>query len=155
MNKFSGSSSYGALSSILHICLGSIVILQLAGCQSSPDKLVYEEINPVVSHQCDNDVTIQCYGSACTADTKDGHEHVTTSFDEAGNLRICTRSGCWEGQAEVSSSDEFLVLIGKDIEFTANDPSQSKQENIAIILDNKDSVAVLKAGIYSQPLFCN
>ena len=133
----------------------SVVIALLAGCQTAPDSFIYEEINPIVTHRCDNDVAIQCYGSACTADINDDHERVYTNFDEAGNLRACVRSGCWEGRADVSSTNGFLVLTAKNIEFAAKNPSQRKKENIAIILDESDYVAILKAGHYSQPLFCN
>lgn len=138
-----------------HILLFSAVFSLLTGCQTVPDTFVYEEINPVVSYQCDNDVAIQCYGSACTADVSDDYDRIFTNFAEDGSLRVCSRSGCWQGHADVSNSKGFLVLTAESIKFTAKNSSQSKTENIAIVLDKNDAVAVLKAGIYSQPLFCN
>ena len=106
------------------------------------------------SWQCSNDLEVRCGEGRCEAEAGDGFTPMSVSADDSGAMSVCAYSGCWEGSGEVVQSEEFLVLIGHDLEFSTSRDSESAQENIVIVIDRTDGVATLKAGEFAHPLLC-
>ncbi len=75
-------------------------------------------------------------------------------FDDAGSMSVCAYSGCWEGTGTVVQSEHFIVLTGHDLPFSTAPNAEDSQEDIVIVLDRADHVAILKAGSFAQPLLC-
>ena len=131
---------------VLVITLLSLLI----GCQSNSTRLSPDQASAVShSYQCKNDVEVQCDSSGCESEAN-SFTAMSVDFDDTGNLSVCAYSGCWQGQADLLSAGHFTVLTAQNLKFSTSDDVQ----NIAIILDRIDGVAVLKAGGFAQPLLC-
>jgi hypothetical protein len=102
------------------------------------------------SWQCRNDLEIACANGKCEAKTKDGFTPMDVSFDESGKMSVCAYTGCWEGTGKVFKNADFLSLHGENLKFSTS----AMSEDIAITLDKRDNIAILKAGAFSHPLIC-
>ena len=103
---------------------------------------------------CRNNIEIRCASGNCSAEAKDAFTPMSVSFSDSGKMSVCAYSGCWEGTGRVFDSERFLILTGKSLKFsTASNPGQMRQD-VAISLDRKDNVAILKAGEFAHPLIC-
>ncbi len=123
--------------------LGLILILSILGITSAETE----------SWQCRNDLEIRCRSGKCEAATENGFTPMSVNFDETGSMSVCAYTGCWEGVGKVSKEADFLILSGQNLKFSTSD-SADMNENIAIILDRKDNIAMLKAGGFAHPLIC-
>jgi len=103
------------------------------------------------SWQCKNDFEARCADGKCEAVTESGFTPMSVSFDDSGMMSVCAYSGCWEGTGKVFKSGDFLMLAGHNLKFST---SPENTENIAISLDLKDNIGVLKAGAFAHPLIC-
>ncbi len=103
------------------------------------------------SWQCKNDFEVRCADGKCETETASGFTPMSVTFDDSGMMSVCAYSGCWEGTGKVFRSEDFLTLAGHNLKFST---SPENTENIAISLDLKDRIAVLKAGAFAQPLIC-
>ncbi len=102
---------------------------------------------------CANDLEVRCADGTCEAEAGDGFTPMSVDVDDSGAMSVCAYSGCWEGAGRVLESDGFLVVIGRDLEFsTARDPDA--RADIVISIDRADGVAILKAEEFAQPLLC-
>jgi hypothetical protein len=122
---------------------GLILILSILGVTSPKTE----------TWQCRNDVQIVCTGGKCEAETKDAFTPMSVSFDDTGMMSVCAYTGCWEGTGEVSKKNNFMMLSGENLKFSTSD-SKDMYEHIAITLDRRDNVAMLKAGEFAHPLLC-
>ncbi len=103
------------------------------------------------SWACKNTLEVSCFENDCQASPV--FTPMSVDFKLSGDVSVCAYSGCWQGQAEVIDSGQFLVFIGTNLPFSTNsDPAAA--ENIVIALDQTDNVATLKAGAFAQPLLC-
>ncbi len=108
---------------------------------------------PTESWQCRNDLEIRCDAGKCAAETRDAFTPMSVSFDDSGKISVCAYTGCWEGTGTASETGTFLMLMGENFKFSTSDTSDMN-EDVAIILDKKDKIAVLKAGGFAHPLIC-
>lgn len=102
--------------------------------------------------ECRNDVEISCADGKCEAKTKSDFTPMSVSFDRTGMMSVCAYSGCWEGTGKVSDTENFMMLTGNDLKFST---SADMTESIAITLDKRDYVALIKVGAFAQPLICD
>ena len=106
------------------------------------------------SWQCKNDLEIQCSDRQCQVSEQGEFTPMDVSFDSLGATSVCAYSGCWEGRSDILNTANFLILIGQDLAFsTAQEASESGQ-NMSLVLDKTDGIAVLKLGSFAQPLQC-
>ncbi len=66
-------------------------------------------------------------------------------------MSVCAYSGCWEGTGKISDTENFMMLTGTDLKFST---SADMTESIAITLDKRDFIALIKVGGFAQPLIC-
>ncbi len=76
---------------------------------------------------------------------------MSVTFDDSGSISVCAYTGCWEGTGKVFDGGDFFSLTGHGLKFST---SPERTENIAISLDRRDNIAVLKAGAFAHPLIC-
>lgn len=120
---------------------GLIFILSIFGITST---------TAMDSWQCRNDVEIHCAEEKCDAKKSGEFTPMSVSFDVSGKMSVCAYSGCWEGTGKVSNNGDFMMLSGQNLKFSTS----NMKENIAITLDKKDNIALVKAGSFAQPLVC-
>ena len=106
------------------------------------------------SWQCRNDLEISCASGNCKAKTKSGFTPMSVSFNDMGKMSVCAYSGCWRGVGEVFRNSNFITLIGNDLKFSTSNNAKKVGQRIAITLDKKDNIAVLKVGAFAHPLIC-
>ncbi len=96
---------------------------------------------------------MRCAEGSCEAEAGDGFTPMSVIVNDSGAIAVCAYSGCWEGTGEVVPSEEFLLLIGRGLEFSTARGSGSAAD-IVIAIDRGDGVATLKAGEFVHPLLC-
>ena len=108
----------------------------------------------VESWQCQNDLEIQCTTEGCEVAAEGEFTPLRVHVDDSGSMSICAYSGCWEGTGKVVQGEEFLMLLGENLKFSTSPDSTEAQESIALVIDRTDSIGILKAGTFSQPVRC-
>lgn len=101
--------------------------------------------------ECRNDMEILCADGKCETKKKGEFTPMSVSFDDSGKVSVCVYTGCWEGTAKVVKNENFLILSGQYLKFST---APNFGQNVAITLDRRDNIAVLKAGGFAQPLIC-
>lgn len=109
---------------------------------------------PADNWQCRNDLEIRCNPEHCEAASEGNFTPMRVHVDDAGSMRVCAYSGCWEGTGTVVKSEDFVVLIGHELTFSTSPDSVKLQENIVIAIDRTDDVGILKVGAFAHPLRC-
>lgn len=103
---------------------------------------------------CGNpDVEVGCSETRCEAQSH-GFTPMNVSFNVAGELDVCMYSGCWIGRGDPVDANGFLVITARDLVWSTDPEPGEMRQDLAIVLDRRDNVAVLKAGSYTQPLLC-
>lgn len=103
---------------------------------------------------CSNpDMEIGCSEGKCEA-TFDAFTPMDVAFNDDGALLVCAYSGCWEGDGEVLKTADFLAIAGHQLSFSTDPVPGEMRQDVAILLDLHDNVALLKSGGYAQPLLC-
>ena len=135
------------------------LLLLTTACQTSEEPADEEPADTVLTAavsttgwQCRNDLEISCDAEAC--EQQDGFTPMDVHVDDAGAMSVCAYSGCWEGTGTVVKSEPFIVFTGHNLAFSAAPDSEDGKENIIIVLDTADQVAILKAGAFAHPLRC-
>ncbi len=106
------------------------------------------------SWQCRNDLEVRCDEEACTAEPGDGFTPMSVTVNASGGLSACAYSGCWEGLGRVFRDEPYLVVIGRDLEFSTAPGNESARQDVLVAIDRTDSVAIVKAGEFAHPLRC-
>lgn len=117
--------------------------------------LTFIVFSPLVSAEtwnCKNrNMEVTCSDGECAV--SDAFTPMDVAFNDSGDLLVCAYSGCWEGEGEIYRSGNFLGIFGKQLSFST-DPDPDRKQDVALLLDMTDNVALLKAGVYAQPLIC-
>lgn len=122
----------------------------LSSCQSLPASSKVSQPPSIAQYyQCTNDVEVQCNETECAFESND-FTPMDVTFDDAGSLSVCAYSGCWQSQADMSNRGNFIVLSALNAKFSTSETTQ----DLALIMDRADGVAILKAGAFAQPLLC-
>ena len=135
------------------IAILPLVLLAVA-CQSTEEsaETALSATVPTSSWQCRNDLEISCNAEGCEAG--ESFTPMDVRFDDAGSMSVCAYSGCWEGTGTVVNSEAFVVLTGHKLAFSTAPDSEDSKQDIVIVLDRADQVALLKAGAFAHPLLC-
>jgi hypothetical protein len=104
--------------------------------------------------RCHNDLEIDCRNGRCNAAKDGSFSPMNVTLSESGSMSVCAYSGCWTGNALFKRSGHFRVWVGSNLAFSTAPKSPSASKNILIAIDEKDSVATLKAGEFALPLLC-
>jgi hypothetical protein len=133
--------------------------LLITACQASnepaepaPSGTVQSVESPTESWQCRNDLEISCDAKDC--EMSQDFTPMSVSFDDTGSISVCAYSGCSEGIATISRGESFIVLTGHDLPFSTSPARAQNPSDIAIILDTRDQVAILKTSSFAHPLHC-
>jgi hypothetical protein len=107
------------------------------------------------SWNCRNDLEIRCYSEKCEAQIKDDFTPMDVSVDNnSGSMSVCAYTGCWEGIGKVFISENFAIITGDDLKFSTAQDSEDMNQNIVIVIDMRDNIAIIKAGTFAHPLIC-
>ena len=100
-------------------------------------------------HCRNSDVEISCHKAKC--EVSDSFTPLDVYFDRQGNMSVGMYSGVWEGQGKMTNMPGYLLVMGKDLVFSA---SPDSKENFLVVLDVRDNVAVFKGADYAMPMVC-
>lgn len=104
--------------------------------------------------RCRNDLEVRCGEAGCEASGDGDFTPMSVHLDESGSISVCAYTGCWEGAGVATGDDRFLVLTGRELEFTTAPAAEPAPADLAIVLDRTDGVATLKVNEFAQPLIC-
>ena len=99
------------------------------------------------------DMEIACSDGECNAALEHGFTPMDVAFSDDGSVSVCAYAGCWEGEGAVFTDGRFLGITAQDLVYST-DPDGERHHALAILLDLHDNVALLKSGVYAQPLLC-
>lgn len=133
--------------------IAATIALLLASCATPPRTTPAAPGPERQSWQCRNDLEIQCGEGACSAATGDDFTPMSVTVEASGNMAVCAYSGCWEGTGEVVADGPFLVVIGRELQFSTATGGAPGQD-VVVAIDRTDSVGILKAGGFAQPVHC-
>lgn len=103
---------------------------------------------------CTNaDMEVACSEGACNATLEHGFTPMDVAFSDEGAVSVCAYAGCWEGEGEVFTDGRFLGITARDLVYST-DPEGERRHDLAILLDLDDNIALLKSGVFAQPLVC-
>jgi hypothetical protein len=142
---------------LLKVALVSLLLMTTAGCSilsATPGKATVDNKLTPTSFSCTNDIEVQCDTDGCSVEDKDAFTPMSVTFDNSGTLSVCAYTGCYEGTAEVWQKASFLSLHAGGLAFSSVASTPDDAEDIAITIDLRDSIAVLKVGAFAQPLLC-
>ena len=104
--------------------------------------------------QCLNDLEVSCNAEQCEAAAADEFTPMRIFVEESGAMSVCAYSGCWEGRGELVRNGYFMIWTGQDLKFSTSPDSEDAGESIALVLDRRDHIGVLKAGAFAHPVHC-
>lgn len=111
--------------------------------------------NATIWHCTNKDMEIGCSETTCTALLEQGDfTPMSINFTDDGFVFACMYSGCWEGQGKVFRDDRFLSIHAHNLIYSTDPNPGEMREDVALLVDLEDNVALMKVGQYSQPLVC-
>lgn len=102
---------------------------------------------------CSNSIEVMCSNRGCGVGQGDDFTPVDVALDNDGIMSICAYTGCWSGKGSVHNDGNFTIFSGKNFKFS-NAPNSEDSEDIIVVIDKRDNVAVMKNSVFSQPLIC-
>lgn len=97
---------------------------------------------------------VACSEGECQATLEHGFTPMDVAFSNDGSVSVCAYAGCWEGHGEVFTDDDrFLGITAHQLVYST-DPEGEHRHDLAILLDLRDNIAMLKSGVFAQPLVC-
>ena len=103
--------------------------------------------------RCRNSIEVHCDDGACAAVPRDGMTPMDVVFSTDGGFSVCAYTSCWDGAGAVATSAPFVTIMQADVPWS--DPARADgAEDIAIVFDADDRVAMVKAGGFAVPLNC-
>ncbi len=102
---------------------------------------------------CRNDIEVMCSNRGCGVIQGDDFTPVDVRLLNDGSIDVCAYTGCWSGKGTVTKDGSFTIFIGKKFKFSSA-PSDDKAEDISVVVDERDNVAVMKNSVFAQPLIC-
>ena len=102
---------------------------------------------------CSNDIQVMCNANGCEVAQGENFTPVNVHLLNDGTMDICAYSGCWSGKGTVAKDGGFTIFSGKGFTFSSP-PDSTETEDIMIVIDMRDNVAVMKNSIFAQPLNC-
>ena len=130
----------------------AIIVTLLSGCSVFTQSPVAVKMIEEFEYHCRNDIEVQCSASDCTVAKSADFTPMSVSFRHNGDLSICLYSGCYDTLATIKKESGFYTVLAAKVPFSTD--VQSKK-NIALSMDLKDQIAVVKVGSFAQPLRCN
>lgn len=100
------------------------------------------------------DIEVGCDSEKCTALGRGDFTPMSVAFTKEGYISACMYSGCWEGEGRATDSGRFLAILASNLIWSTDPEPGSRRQDVAILFDRNDRVAMLKAGDYAQPLLC-
>lgn len=122
-----------------------LATMMLAACTAA---------NAAAWHCTNKDMEIGCNGNCCNALPPGDFTPMSINFTDDGYVYACMYSGCWEGQGEAFQSDGFLSIHAGNLTYSTDPVPGEMREDVALLLDLGDNVALMKVGAYAQPLIC-
>ena len=109
----------------------------------------------VTTFNCRNaDLEVTCNEARCIASAEGDFTPMSLAFNDAGSFSLCAYSGCWEGEGRVFSDSRYLHIMARNLAFTPDVNPEPNRQDLAIVLDKTDNIALLKLGHYAQPMPC-
>ncbi len=103
---------------------------------------------------CRNEIEVMCSKSGCGVSQKEEFTPVDVTLLKDGSMDVCAYSGCWSGRGTVTKLASFTIFTGEKFKFSSP-PGNSATEDISVVVDERDNVAVMKNSVFAQPLICN
>lgn len=104
---------------------------------------------------CTNpDLEISCSEGRCYAAATGDFTPMSLAFTSNGSVSACAYAGCWEGEGKAAGDSRYLSIIARDLPFTPNVNPQPNLEDVVILWDRQDNIALLKLAGYAQPMQC-
>ena len=100
------------------------------------------------------DMEIACDGETCAASFEQDFTPMSLALNTDGELSICAYSGCWDGTGSVHEHAGFVSIIANDLGFTPDLQGDAPRQRAAILLDTEGNVALLRVGVFAQPMTC-
>lgn len=103
------------------------------------------------------DMEVACSEGECHATVDHGFTPMDVAFNDDGSISVCAYAGCWEGEGEVFTDGRFLSIAARGLVYSTDQErgtDQERRHDLAILLDLDDNVAMLKSGVFAQPLIC-
>ena len=131
----------------------AVLALSVQACATNAPPVISS--SSAETWQCRNDIEIRCAEGACSAAASGSFTPMSVSADGTGRLSVCAYSGCWEGIATVTRSEQkFLMLVGQNLEFSTASAQGESTQDVVLVIDRRDSVAILKVAEFAHPLIC-
>mgnify|MGYP001557348177 CR=1 FL=1 len=102
---------------------------------------------------CTNDVEVMCSNKGCGVGQGEDFTPVDVTLNNDGRMSVCAYTGCWDGKGSVLNEGSFIIYTGKNFKFSTASNSENS-EDIVVVIDKRDNVAVMKNSVFSQPLIC-
>lgn len=135
--------------------LAVVVLLALSTLACATNAPPVVNSSTAETWQCRNDIEIRCAEGACSAAASGSFTPMSVSADGTGQLSVCAYSGCWEGIATVTRSEQrFVMLVGQNLEFSTAPAKGESAEDVVLVIDQRDNVAILKLAEFAHPLIC-
>ena len=118
--------------------------------------LVVSLVSPAIAKggwACRNTIEVNCSTTSCAAsgDFTPMDIHLNP---KSGAIDVCAYTGCWTGKAKVSRRAGFTVFTASRLPFKSGDQPASSKSSIAITIDTRDGVGVIKVDSFAQPVNC-
>ena len=107
-----------------------------------------------VWHCTNRDMEVGCSEEGCTALPRGDFTPMSINFTDDGYVYACMYSGCWEGQGEAFRSKRFLSIHAHNLAYSTDPNPGEMREDVALMVDLEDNIALMKVGQYAQPLVC-
>ncbi len=104
---------------------------------------------------CSNDSEVMCSDKGCSISTGDDFTRMDIILLDNGKMTICAYTGCWEGVGKVTHNNSFISFYGERFIFSTSPNNKEMQEDIAVTIDKRDNIGILKNSIFAQPILCN
>lgn len=106
------------------------------------------------SWRCSNDIEVMCSKDGCGAADGDDFTPVDVRLLSDGWMDVCAYTGCWSGKGKISVTGVFTTFYGQGFRFSTSPDRDDLVEDIIVMVDKRDNVAVMKNSIFAQPLLC-
>lgn len=110
--------------------------------------------NATVWHCTNKDMEVGCNVNGCDALPRGDFTPMSINFTDDGYVYACMYSGCWEGQGEAFRSKRFLSIHAHNLMYSTDPNPGEMREDVALLVDLDDNIALMKVGTYAQPLIC-
>ncbi len=104
---------------------------------------------------CKNaDLEIGCSDGRCYATPEGEFTPMDLAFNDTGSVSVCAYAGCWSGQGTVQADERYVSIIARNLPFEPDVNDRQQQDDVLIMWDRQDNVALLKLIGYAQPMTC-